>query len=63
MFYAVAYDVAGGIHAWSGPHRWARARGKAMRWEDSECVSRAVVYEKLPSFNRRYHRKGCAVAM
>jgi hypothetical protein len=48
-WYAVAYDVAGGIHAWSGPHRWRRARAKAERFEQSEYVRYAIAQQWMVS--------------
>ena len=38
-WYAVAYDVAGGIRAWSGPHYWSEARRRAERMERDRLVA------------------------
>lgn len=53
-WYAVAYDVAGGIHAWRGPMSWSTARHQAAAWERNSLVRRALVCESPPGINRRF---------
>lgn len=53
-WYAIAFDVAGGIAEWSGPHRWTAARRLASRWDQSKYVRATRVSESLPSVNKRY---------
>jgi hypothetical protein len=47
-WYAVAYDVAGGISCWQGPYRWRRARSRAEKLEQSEYVSHTRVQRWAP---------------
>lgn len=49
QWYAVAFDVAGGIAAWSGPWTWSCARIAAKRLERRETVSSTQVQRKGPS--------------
>jgi hypothetical protein len=57
-WYAVAYDVAGGVD-WQGPMRWARARKIVQRFEESPYVARAMVCAAPPGINRRYLLRNC----
>lgn len=60
-WYAVAFDVAGGIADWSGPMRWSRARLMARRWDRADYVRATVVSESPPCINKRYLRESAGV--
>jgi hypothetical protein len=52
VWFMVAFDVAGGIREWSGPHRWARARKLAIEAERNSLVRIARVQHWAPVLSR-----------
>lgn len=57
IWYAVAYDIAGGIAAWSGPWSWSRARIAARKLEQPDTVRDSRVTRWMPTLH-----VGCQIA-